>query len=40
MTDAVVGDRVRGLYADPGKIHQVDHTGEHFALRTSFFLTG
>ncbi|WP_261808529.1 LLM class flavin-dependent oxidoreductase [Nonomuraea sp. C10] len=33
MTDAVVDDRVRGLYADPGKIHQVDHTGEHFAVR-------
>jgi alkanesulfonate monooxygenase SsuD/methylene tetrahydromethanopterin reductase-like flavin-dependent oxidoreductase (luciferase family) len=30
LTDAVVGARVRGLYADPGKIHQVE--GEHFAV--------
>ncbi|MEU8247814.1 LLM class flavin-dependent oxidoreductase [Nonomuraea sp. NPDC048916] len=28
--DAVVGDRGRGVYADTGKIHPIEHAGEHF----------
>ncbi|MEV5552320.1 LLM class flavin-dependent oxidoreductase [Nonomuraea wenchangensis] len=31
--DAVVRDRVAGRYADTGKIHAIEHEGEHFAVR-------
>ncbi|MER7368337.1 LLM class flavin-dependent oxidoreductase [Nonomuraea wenchangensis] len=31
--DAVVRDRVAGRYADTGKIHAIEHQGEHFAVR-------
>jgi FMN-dependent oxidoreductase (nitrilotriacetate monooxygenase family) len=31
--DAIVGDRVGGHYADTGKIHAIEHAGEHFAVR-------
>ncbi|WP_223166804.1 LLM class flavin-dependent oxidoreductase [Nonomuraea sp. SYSU D8015] len=31
--DAIVGDRVGGRYADTGKIHTIEHAGEHFAVR-------
>ncbi|MEW9532061.1 LLM class flavin-dependent oxidoreductase [Microbispora sp. NPDC049125] len=31
--DAVLGDRASGVYADTGKIHQVDHEGPHFRVR-------
>lgn len=30
-TDALVRDR-EGIYADPGKIHQIDHRGENFSV--------
>jgi long-chain alkane monooxygenase len=28
--DAVVADRVRGVYADPAKVHTIDHVGEYY----------
>ena len=28
--DAVLADTVRGIYADPSKIHQINHTGKHY----------
>lgn len=31
--DAVIGDPVSGRYADPGKIHALNHVGEHFRVR-------
>ncbi|MFC0038286.1 LLM class flavin-dependent oxidoreductase [Actinomadura rayongensis] len=31
--DAIVFDRAAGVYADPAKIHDVGHTGEHFRVR-------
>lgn len=31
--DAILGDRTRGLYADTGKIHPIEHAGEHFRVR-------
>ncbi|MBF8193778.1 LLM class flavin-dependent oxidoreductase [Nonomuraea sp. K274] len=30
--DAIVRDRAGGLYADTGKIHPIEHAGEHFAV--------
>ncbi|MEO3868587.1 LLM class flavin-dependent oxidoreductase [Nonomuraea sp. B12E4] len=30
--DAILGDRTGGLYADTGKIHPIEHAGEHFAV--------
>ncbi|NRQ39231.1 LLM class flavin-dependent oxidoreductase [Nonomuraea sp. NN258] len=30
--DAVLGDRAGGNYADTGKIHPIEHAGEHFAV--------
>lgn len=29
--DAIVGDRA-GIYADPAKVHRIDHAGEHFRI--------
>ncbi|SEP42106.1 alkanesulfonate monooxygenase [Methylobacterium sp. ap11] len=29
---AVLRDRERGLFADPSKIHRIEHTGEHFRM--------
>lgn len=31
--DAVVFDQAGGVYADPGRIHRIDHVGEHFSVR-------
>ncbi|MCT9931295.1 LLM class flavin-dependent oxidoreductase [Planotetraspora sp. A-T 1434] len=31
--DAVLGDRAAGVYADTGKIHQIEHTGDHFRVK-------
>jgi FMN-dependent oxidoreductase (nitrilotriacetate monooxygenase family) len=28
--DAVVADRASGVYADPAKVHRIEHSGEHF----------
>ncbi|MFC4005923.1 LLM class flavin-dependent oxidoreductase [Nonomuraea purpurea] len=30
--DAIVGDRAGGHYADTGKIHAIEHLGEHFSV--------
>ena len=31
--DAVIGDKAAGRYADPARIHPVDHAGEYFRVR-------
>ncbi|HEY6934829.1 MAG TPA: LLM class flavin-dependent oxidoreductase [Marmoricola sp.] len=31
--DAVVADKAAGVYADPAKVHTLDHVGEHFRVR-------
>ncbi|MFG1699624.1 LLM class flavin-dependent oxidoreductase [Nonomuraea sp. NPDC049309] len=31
--DAIRADRAAGLYADTGKIHAIDHVGEHFSVK-------
>jgi FMN-dependent oxidoreductase (nitrilotriacetate monooxygenase family) len=31
--DAIIGDRARGVFADSGKVHRVDHAGDHFSVR-------
>jgi FMN-dependent oxidoreductase (nitrilotriacetate monooxygenase family) len=31
--DAVVADKAAGVYADPARIHALDHHGEHFSVR-------
>lgn len=28
--DAIVADRANGVYADPAKVHRIDHEGEHY----------
>jgi FMN-dependent oxidoreductase (nitrilotriacetate monooxygenase family) len=30
---ALVGDRARGVFADPARVRPIDHVGEHFAVR-------
>lgn len=31
--DAVLADKAAGVYADPAKVHTLDHVGEHFRVR-------
>ncbi|MCW2781456.1 MAG: class flavin-dependent oxidoreductase [Marmoricola sp.] len=31
--DAVLADKASGVYADPAKVHPLDHVGEHFQVR-------
>lgn len=31
--DAIIGDRVNGVYADRAKVHAIDHVGTHFQVR-------
>jgi FMN-dependent oxidoreductase (nitrilotriacetate monooxygenase family) len=31
--DAIIGDPMSGRFADPSKVHVVDHVGEHFAVK-------
>lgn len=31
--DAVIDNRVEGIYADRGKVHAIDHAGRHFRVR-------
>lgn len=31
--DAIIDDRARAAFADPGKVHAIDHAGEHFQVR-------
>ena len=30
---AIIGDAPRGVFADPAKVHAVDHVGEHFSVK-------
>lgn len=30
--DAIVDDKDRGIFADPSKIHEINHVGEHFSV--------
>ena len=32
-TDAIVTDRERGIFADPAKVHRIDHRGRYFNVR-------
>ncbi len=31
--DAIVADRVAGRFADPKKVHEIDHVGRHFSVK-------
>ncbi|MBW6528336.1 LLM class flavin-dependent oxidoreductase [Sphingomonas sp. RHCKR7] len=31
--DAIIGDAAAGRFADPGKVHRLDHVGTHFQVR-------
>lgn len=31
--DAIIGDAAAGIYADPAKVHEIDHHGAHFVVR-------
>ena len=31
--DAVVMDRERGIFADPDKVHRIDHVGKYFSVQ-------
>ncbi|MGW5658048.1 LLM class flavin-dependent oxidoreductase [Streptomyces humi] len=31
--DAIVGDRESGVFADPERVHEIDHRGEYFTVR-------
>lgn len=31
--DAIIDDHVRGVFADPAKVHAIDHAGAHFQVR-------
>lgn len=31
--DAIIGDAQRGVFADPAKVHRIDHVGPHFSVR-------
>jgi FMN-dependent oxidoreductase (nitrilotriacetate monooxygenase family) len=31
--DAIIGDRLNGLYADPRKVHEISHVGKHFSVK-------
>lgn len=31
--DAIIGDAVSGRFADPAKVHSIDHVGKHFAVK-------
>ena len=36
--DAIIADRASGIYADPAKVHEVDHQGEFFKCRGRSFV--
>jgi FMN-dependent oxidoreductase (nitrilotriacetate monooxygenase family) len=36
--DAVIADRRSGIYADPAKVHEVDHVGEFFRCKARSFV--
>lgn len=31
--DALIVDKARGIYADPGKVHRIDHVGKHYSVQ-------
>jgi alkanesulfonate monooxygenase SsuD/methylene tetrahydromethanopterin reductase-like flavin-dependent oxidoreductase (luciferase family) len=31
--DALIGDREKGIFADPAKVHRIDHRGRYFNVR-------
>jgi len=31
--DAIVGDHERGIFADPAKVHEIDHVGPYFSVK-------
>ncbi|AWK76265.1 LLM class flavin-dependent oxidoreductase (plasmid) [Rhodococcus oxybenzonivorans] len=31
--DAIIADREKGIFADPSKIHRIDHVGEHYSVQ-------
>ena len=31
--DAIIDDQPRGVFADPSKVHEIDHVGDHFQVR-------
>lgn len=37
--DAFVGDRASGVFADPAKVHRIDHVGEHFRVAGPHLVT-
>ena len=36
--DAIIGDKASGIYADPAKVHEVDHVGENFRCKGRHFV--
>ena len=37
--DAIIADKASGIYADPAKVHEVDHAGEYFRCRGRSFVS-
>ncbi len=37
--DAFVGDKASGVFADPAKVHRIDHVGEHFRVAGPHLVT-
>jgi len=31
--DAIIGDHVNGVFADPKKVHEINHVGKHFSVK-------
>jgi FMN-dependent oxidoreductase (nitrilotriacetate monooxygenase family) len=36
--DAIIGDRATGIFADPAKVHEVNHQGEYFRCKARSFV--
>ena len=36
--DAIIGDRATGVFADPAKVHEVNHQGEYFRCKARSFV--
>lgn len=36
--DAIVADKARGIYADPSKVHEIDHAGKYYRSRGRHFV--
>lgn len=37
--DAIIADKASGIYADPAKVHEVEHVGEYFRCRGRSFVS-